>query len=188
MQDNKKGHTSKIVELLNQYWYFIHRNRVGRRWYGWLSRHLTRTHAHAHMKTFSGFQGFHPQTSSKHTFIHLTSRADRETRYLSWYNVVYTSRWCSTLLCAPLCCPTGYAMCISLILRSVSSIRELLLAAFSSCHTRWTHRWTQPRPIGPLAQSGSSTSCFNLSSGSTQIPKIMFYMPVNGLLYSHMIQ
>lgn len=76
MQHNKKGHTSKRVELLNQYWYFIRRNRVGRRWYGWLSKHLTRTHAHAHMKTLS--KAFtHKQVQNTLLFIQLQGQTEK---------------------------------------------------------------------------------------------------------------
>lgn len=149
----------------------------------WLARHLTWTRARAqHIKMP---KDFHPQT-----FIHFTSRTDWETKYLTKISVL---KFClshfqmySSLLCAFLCCPIGHAMCIILILGSVSSIRKPLLAVFSPCHTRWTHRWTQRRSIGLLAQSAASTSCFILSSLVGPNPRICVLCACEWQIHCHL--
>lgn len=159
MQHYKKGHTSKIVRLL-----LIRpiNNDI-------LSTEMKLGDVGLTLKLVS--QTFNPDTTYKNdshpqTFVHFTSRTDwqaedltRDTSpILSW------SGWDSLLLCAFLCCPVSLIMCIILVLGSVSSIRKPLSAAFSLCHTRWTHRWTQRRCIGRSAEPAASTSCFILSS------------------------
>lgn len=144
----------------------------------WLAKHLTWTHVH--MKTYKNVQRLSLTNIFKTHFYSFYFKerlrnpiSDRDSS-LNRLEIMSVTLADGVLLCAFLCYPRGHAMPIILISGSVSSIRK---PAFSPSHTRWTHRWTQQRSIGPLAQSAARKTCFSLSSLSVQIPECVFNVP-----------